>query len=120
MLIHPRQRGLDASTDAVFPFPSLTLSTLAAAFPEDYRVRIIDEKLSRISGREKADIVFITSFTSTVSRAYNLSDKFRKRGVPVVIGGVHATLQPEEAQEHATAVVTGEAENFISRLLSDF
>jgi radical SAM superfamily enzyme YgiQ (UPF0313 family) len=120
LLIHPRQKGLDASTDAVFPFPSLTLSTLAAAFPEDYHVRIIDEKLSRISGREKADIVLITSFTSTASRAYDLSDKFRKRGIPVVIGGVHATLQPEEAQKHATAVVTGEAENFISRLLADF
>ena len=120
LLIHPRQRGLVASTDAVFPFPSLTLSTLASAFPEDYHVRIVDEKLSRISGREKADIVFITSFTSTAPRAYNLSDKYRKRGIPVVIGGVHATLQPEEAREHATAVVTGEAENIISRLLSDF
>jgi len=111
---------MDASTDAIFPFPSLTLSMLAAAFPNDYHVRIIDEKLCRVSGKEKADIVFITSLTSTAPRAYKLSDIFRKRGIPVVMGGAHATLQTEEAQAHATTVVTGEAENMVLQILSDF
>lgn len=120
LLISPRHRERGTSTDMMFPFPSLTLTSLAAAFPEDYEVRIIDESVSWARGGEKADIVFITALTSTALRAYHLADKFRKRGIPVVIGGVHATLQPEEAQGHATSVVTGEAEQIIRHLLSDF
>jgi radical SAM superfamily enzyme YgiQ (UPF0313 family) len=120
LLISPRQRGMGTSTDMLFPFPSLTLSTLAATFPEDYDVRVIDESVSWARGGEKADMVFITALTSAAPRAYHLADIYRKRGLPVVIGGVHATLQPEEAQEHATSVVTGEAENMVPHLLSDF
>ena len=100
LLISPRQRGMGTSTDMLFPFPSLTLSTLAATFPEDYDVRIIDESVSWARGGEQADIVFITSLTSAAPRAYHLADIYRKRGIPVVIGGVHATLQPEEAQAY--------------------
>ena len=120
LLISPHERGNIVSNDAVFPFPSLTLPLLASAFPGHYQVRLKDEKISRITGKEKADIIFITSLTSTAHRAYRLADIFKKRGIPVVIGGVHATMLPREAQAHATSVVMGEAEQTISRLLSDF
>ena len=120
LLISPHERGNVVSNDAVFPFPSLTLPLLASAFPGHYRVRLKDEKVSRITGKEKADIVFITSLTSTANRAYRLADIFKNRGIPVVIGGVHATMLPHEAQAHATSVVTGEADQTITRLLSDF
>ncbi len=104
----------------MFPFPSLTLPLLASVFPKKYRVQIKDEKVSKVSGREKADIVFITTLTSTAHRAYMLADIFTARGVPVVIGGVHATLLPQEAQAHATSVVIGEAEDMVLHILSDF
>ena len=120
LLISPHERGNIVSNDAVFPFPSLTLPLLASAFPGHYQVRLKDEKVSRITGKEKADIVFITSLTSTAHRAYRLADIFKKRGIPVVVGGVHASMLPQEAQAHATSVVMGEAEHTVSRLLSDF
>lgn len=120
LLISPHERGKTASNDAVFPFPSLTLPLLAAAFPENYSVRLVDERLSRISGKEKTDVVFITTLTSTAPRAYKLADMFRQRGIPVVMGGVHASVLSEETQEHATSVVVGEAEDVINLVLSDF
>ncbi len=120
LLISPHERGKISSNDAMFPFPSLTLPLIAAAFPEKYSVRIKDEKSSRVNGREKADIVFITTLTSTAHRAYELAKIFRKQGIPVVIGGVHASMLPQEARKHATSVVIGEAESMISRILSDF
>jgi radical SAM superfamily enzyme YgiQ (UPF0313 family) len=120
LLISPHERGKTVSNDAVFPFPSLTLPILAGAFPKNYSVRIKDEKISRIKGKEKADIIFITTLTSTANRAYKLAELFRTRGIPVVIGGVHATILPQEAREHATSIVIGEAEGIVQNILSDF
>ncbi len=120
LLISPYEGGKIASNDAIFPFPSLTLPLLASAFPATYRVRIIDERIRRVRGTEDGDIVFITTLTSTAPRAYQLARRFRQRGVPVIIGGVHATVCPEEARDHATSVVAGEAEALVPRILSDF
>jgi radical SAM superfamily enzyme YgiQ (UPF0313 family) len=120
LLISPYERGKAASNDAVFPFPSLTLPLLAATFPENYSIRFVDERVSRISGKESAEVVFITTLTSTAPRAYKLGNMFRQRGIPVVMGGVHATVLPEEAQAHATSVVVGEAEDMMPLILSDF
>ncbi len=120
LLISPYERGKIASNDAVLPFPSLALPLLAAAFPNSYHVRIIDERISRVKGTEPADIVFMTALTSTAPRAYNLAEKFMSRGIPVVMGGVHATALPEEARKTATSVVRGEAESMVSGILSDF
>ncbi|MCP4666882.1 MAG: B12-binding domain-containing radical SAM protein [Deltaproteobacteria bacterium] len=80
----------------------------------------MDERVTPIRGNEKADLVFITALTSTAYRAYALADIFKGRGIPVVMGGVHVTALPEEAREHATTVVIGEAEGVMEQLLSDF
>jgi len=120
LLISPHEAGKAASNEAVFPFPTLTLPLLAASFPENYQVRIVDERVSKVHGNEKTDIVFMTALTSTAFRAYQLADRFRQRLIPVVMGGVHATLMPKEAQEHASSVVVGEAENMIKSILLDF
>ena len=85
LLIFPRPSGTGTSNDAVFPFPFLGLTQLAATVPPHYNVQIVDERVSSISGDEKADLVFITTLTSTASRAYALADLFKKRGIPVVI-----------------------------------
>lgn len=120
LLISPNQKGAVTSNDAVFPFPFLSLTLIAAEIPYHYTVQIIDERVSRVNGKEKADIVFITSLTSTVYRAYELADIFRSRNIPVALGGVHVSVLIEEATKHATSVVVGEAEGLVETLLSDF
>ena len=120
LLIFPWEFSIPSSTDTMFPFPLLGLSQIAATFPSDYNVRIVDERLTSVSGNEEADIVFLTTLTSTVTRAYILADLFTQRAIPVVIGGIHATLLPKEALQHATSVVIGEVEEVIDQLLSDF
>ena len=120
LLIYPRAPGAATVNDGTFPFPFLGLTQIAAAFPEDYTVQIIDERTCRVRGTEPADIVFISVLTSNAARAYALSDLFRARGIPVVIGGVHATVLPDEASLHATTIVIGEAEDIIARVILDF
>ncbi|MCJ7772139.1 MAG: hypothetical protein MUP22_03280, partial [Desulfobacterales bacterium] len=105
LLISPNQKGAVTSNDAVFPFPFLSLTLIAAEISSLYTIQIIDERISRVSGKEKADIVFITSLTSTVYRAYELADIFHSRNIPVVLGGVHVSILTEEASRHATSVV---------------
>jgi radical SAM superfamily enzyme YgiQ (UPF0313 family) len=65
------------------------------------------------------NLVGITAFTSQANRAYELAGYFRSLGVPVVMGGIHATMCLEEVMERADSVVTGEAEGIWQQLLED-
>src|SRR5919197_2021367 len=94
-------------------YAPLTLTTLASLVPPDIGadVRIIDEGVEDIRvDRIDADLVGITAITGTAPRAYELSAQFRERGIPVVLGGVHPTLMPDEAMQHADSTVVGYAE----------
>lgn len=97
----------------------LGLMYLAAYTPEDVEVRIVDENVERIDFSEKPDLVGITTMTATVPRAYEIADRYREMGVTVVLGGVHASMLPEEALRHADSVVIGEAESIWPGLVSD-
>ncbi len=119
LLIHPRQKAVYMSTDTPYPFPMLGLTLLASLFPPQYQVRIVNEFLEEINFQEEADLVGITTLTTLANRAYEIADRFRERGVPVILGGVHATFMPEEAKGHADAVVLGEAELIIAQLIAD-
>jgi radical SAM superfamily enzyme YgiQ (UPF0313 family) len=104
-------------------YAPLTLTTLAALVPPELQatVTIYDEGVERVHKETiDADLVGITSITGASGRAYAYADYFRTRGVTVVIGGVHATLLPAEAQQHADAVVTGPAYTTWPQLLRDF
>ena len=101
-------------------FSRLTLATVAALFPKHSEIKIVNDNLDEINFDEKADIVGITSITSTAPRAYEIADKFRERGIPVIMGGIHPSILPEEASKHANSVVIGEAEGVMDDLLSDF
>ena len=104
-------------------YAPLTLTTLASLVPPEIpaEVEILDEGVDEIEPeRIAADLVGITVITGTAPRAYELSAQLRRRGVPVVLGGVHPTLMPEEAMQHADAVVTGYAEESWPQLLRDF
>jgi radical SAM superfamily enzyme YgiQ (UPF0313 family) len=120
LLVFPRGSDTVTSNDAFFPFPFLSLTQIAALIPAKYKTRIVDERVKRVSGNENAAIVFITALTSNVQRAYELAALFKKRNVPVVLGGAHVTMMPEEASKFVDTVVVGEAENLIADILADF
>jgi radical SAM superfamily enzyme YgiQ (UPF0313 family) len=104
-------------------YAPLTLTTLASLVPPEIPVdiRIIDEGVDEIDpDRLDADLVGISAITGTAPRSYEISARLRKRGIPVVIGGVHPTLMPEEAMQHADSVVAGYAEESWPQLLRDF
>lgn len=100
----------------------LTLSTLAALVPRDIAsdITIIDEGVMDVPRDIDADLVGITVITGNAPRAYEIADGLRARGIPVVLGGPHVTLVPDDAQPHADAIVTGYAEQTWPELLRDF
>jgi radical SAM superfamily enzyme YgiQ (UPF0313 family) len=98
----------------------MTLPYVAALVPDGIDVRIKDDLLEEITFKEEADLVALTCMSHQAPRAYQLAAGFRRRGTPVVMGGFHATLAPDECQEHADALVLGEAEEAWPRLLRDF
>jgi radical SAM superfamily enzyme YgiQ (UPF0313 family) len=103
-------------------YAPLTLTTLASLVPSDLNPRftIIDEGIEDVSSFLDADIVALTVITGTAPRAYELAMRFRSRGIPVVMGGPHVTLVPEDAQPHADSIVVGYAEDAWPALLRDF
>jgi len=98
----------------------MTLPYVSALTPRDIEVQIKDDMLEEITFREKCDLVGLSFMSHQAPRAYQLAAGFRQRGIPVVMGGFHATLATEECQEHADALVLGEAEEAWPRLLRDF
>ncbi len=98
----------------------LTLAYLAGLTPPEYDVAVVDENVAEIDFDAPVDIVGISAVTMAAPRAYEVSRRFRSLGAKVVIGGVHATLLPEEAAQHADAIVIGEAEDVWQQLLADF
>jgi radical SAM superfamily enzyme YgiQ (UPF0313 family) len=100
--------------------PLAGLLAVAAAIPRDqYEVILTDENIETIDFDLPADLVGISAMTSYVNRGYEIADQFRAKGTPVAIGGVHASFMPQEALKHCDAVVIGEAELVIAKLLDD-
>ena len=101
-------------------FARLTLTALAALTPPDIEVKITDENVEPIDFEEDVDLVGVTGMVMHAPRAYEIAQRFRQRGIPVVMGGPHASSLPLEAKEHVDAVVIGEAENVWEGLIEDF
>jgi len=100
--------------------PLAGLLAVASAIPRDrYEIVLTDENIEPIDFDLKADLVGISAMTCFVKRGYEIADAFRERGVPVVMGGVHPSFMPQEALRHSDAVVIGEVELVISKLLDD-
>jgi radical SAM superfamily enzyme YgiQ (UPF0313 family) len=93
---------------------------VASLTPPDVEVVFTDERLQTIDFDMDCDLVAISMMTSQANRAYEIADTYRKRGIPVVLGGVHVSLMPEEAAVHADAIVIGEAENTWPEVIRDF
>ena len=104
------------SSDAMEP---LGLAILKALTPPEVEVACFDDRIEAVDFDDPTDLVGLTVETGTARRAYQLAAEYRRRGVPVVMGGYHPTLLPEEAQEHADAIVIGDAEGTWQRVVED-
>jgi len=97
----------------------LTLPYLAALTPAGWEITLLDEQVQVIDFACRPDLVAITSGTLNSLRAYDVADEFRRRGVPVAMGGPHTFFHAEEAAEHCSAVGIGEGEAIWPRMLAD-
>ena len=96
-----------------------SLAYLAALTPSDWDIKIVDENIEPLTF-EDADLVGITAFTANAPRAYEVSEQYRRKGIKTVMGGVHASMLPDEAIQFVDSVVIGEAETVWQTLLRDF
>jgi radical SAM superfamily enzyme YgiQ (UPF0313 family) len=97
----------------------LSMALLASLTPPAHDVRFYDDRMEEIPFDEPTDLVAISVETFTALRAYKIARQFRSRGVPVVMGGYHVTLLPDEARQEADAIIVGDAEPVWARLLDD-
>ncbi len=97
----------------------LGLGIIAALTPAPWKVTLLDENFREFHYRE-ADLVGITAVTASAPRAYEIAAEYRAQGIPVVMGGIHASSMPDEALNYVDSVVIGEAEGAWGQVLADF
>ena len=100
-------------------FPPLGLGYIAAATPPECQIEFIDENVEEFVPR-KADLVALSVMTIQANRSYEICKIYRNMGIPVVVGGIHVSMLPDEALNYATSVVVGEAESLWPRVIEDF
>lgn len=124
LLITPKSiSSIEKSKSLIFKLhihPTLTLYQLASLTPNNFDLKVVDERYKNIDFNSDVDLVGISCMTPEANRAYKISDRFRKKGVAVVLGGWHPSILPKEAKIHADSVVIGEAEYLWPELLKDF
>lgn len=108
-LILPRCYNRTEDAGDKLLLPPLNLPILGAGAPPGVKVTILDDRLEKIDYTKKYNLVGITCITETATRAYQIADNFRKNKVPVILGGIHPTLNRKEAAQHADSVFLGEA-----------
>ncbi|MCD4696693.1 MAG: B12-binding domain-containing radical SAM protein, partial [Bacteroidales bacterium] len=100
--------------------PQLALYILEGLTPSEHEVTVIEEETDHIDLEQECNLVAISCLTANAPRAYKLCQEFKKRGKTVILGGVHPTILPDEALQHADCVVVGEAEGVWETLLKDY
>jgi radical SAM superfamily enzyme YgiQ (UPF0313 family) len=98
----------------------LAPAVLAGLTAPGVEIKFHDDRMESIPYDEPTDLVAISVETYTARRAYQIASEYRKRGVPVVMGGFHATLVPEEVSDYAESILIGEAETLWPELIEDF
>jgi radical SAM superfamily enzyme YgiQ (UPF0313 family) len=105
---------------AIASLPSLSLLTLAALTPERHEIAYYEvADIRELEHLPECDLAAFSTYTAQVKDAYQLIDRYRQKGVPTVIGGLHVTCLPSEALEHADAVAVGEGEVTWPRIVAD-
>ena len=108
-----------SSEKPIFCLQPLALGVLARLTPSDNEVEIIDDRFETIDFSSPRDLVGISVKTFSARRAYQIADEFRRRGIPVILGGHHVSLMAEEALQHADSVCVGEAETVWATVIDD-
>jgi radical SAM superfamily enzyme YgiQ (UPF0313 family) len=123
MLVNPVNREAIAYQLIGMRAPYLGIFQLVRMTPEEFDLKVVDEVIEDYDYENdpfSPDLVAIFGcFTADVIRAYEVADIYRKRGIPVVMGGVHVSFMPEEASQHADSVVVGEGEEIWGTVLAD-
>ncbi len=115
--VNPARPGLSFNKSS--RFPPISLGIVAGLTPPDWEIVLVDENWDAFTWQE-ADLVGITAFTASAPRAYEIAAIYRAKGIPVVMGGIHASLFTQEALKYVDAVVVGEAENVWQQVVADF
>ena len=100
-------------------FPPLGLATLAAYFSDNDDVEIQDQHIEKLKLDDTPDLVCIQVYVTNAYRAYKIADEYRRRGVYVVMGGLHVTSLPDEAAQHADTLILGPGEEAFPRFIKD-
>jgi radical SAM superfamily enzyme YgiQ (UPF0313 family) len=121
-LVHPciGRRAGDRSYIRTWQMEPLPPALIAGITPRDVEVRFYDDRMEEIPFDEPTDLVALSVETYTARRAYQIASEYRQRGVPVVMGGFHASLCPDEVARHAESVVVGEAEALWPDVIDDY
>jgi radical SAM superfamily enzyme YgiQ (UPF0313 family) len=115
--VNPVNTGLTINKSS--RFPPIGLGIVAALTPDTWDVILLDENWESFTYQE-ADLVGITAFTASAPRAYEIAALYRKQGIPIVMGGIHASMCTEEALQFVNTVVSGEAEAVWPQVIRDF
>ncbi|MEE4111449.1 MAG: cobalamin-dependent protein, partial [Desulfobacteraceae bacterium] len=119
LLVNPSNERKGLGNTKATAWPPLNLPYIAALTPKHYDIALIDENIEPFS-EQPADLVGITAYTSSVSRGYEIAQLYKAKSIPVVMGGIHVSMLPDEALRFCDAVVIGEAESVWADLLQDF
>jgi len=119
VFIQPRftNRDLDRNVKTLYP---VGLGYLAACVPSHWDVEVLDEQFHDIDFDMEVDMVGITTTTLTINRVYEIAAGFRRRGVTVLLGGVHASMCPDEAGEYCDALCVGDGEMVLGDIIADW
>lgn len=121
-IIHPciGRRAGDRTYIRTWQMESLPAATIAGLTPKEVEVRFYDDRMEPIPFDEPTDLVAISVETYTAKRAYQIASEYRRRRIPIVMGGFHASLVPDEVAQYAESVIVGEAEDQWAQVIDDF
>lgn len=120
LLVNPKnvyKKGIYHTDE--YSVPPMNLGIIAALTPENWEVEILDENFDEFE-LKNPDLVGFTALTSQATRAYKLAEICREAGIPTVMGGIHASMLPDEALQYVDTVVKGEAESIWKHFIQDF
>jgi len=119
LLINPVRQKSGFLLSRFSTFSPLGLAYVAAVTPDEWDIKIADEQIETFE-YEPADLVAITAFTTNVNRAYEIAKMYQEHDTKVIMGGIHASMVPDEVMQYVDAVVIGEVEGIWSQVLKDF